>query len=188
MTDAAGPIGLKGQRVRLVPIDRERHLENYVRWMNDPDVTRWLLRFLPMTRQEEEEWFTNVVRSRDDVVWAIHDEHDRHIGGTGVHGIDWLSRSATTGIFIGDKSAWGQGYGSEVMQVRTAWAFEELGLHRLKSECFVENEASARALAKAGYRRIGVARQSRWRHGQWHDTILWDNLAADYFDARTAGP
>ena len=29
------------QRFRLVPMERQRHLDNAVEWMNDPDVTRW---------------------------------------------------------------------------------------------------------------------------------------------------
>jgi RimJ/RimL family protein N-acetyltransferase len=101
-----------------------------------------------------------------------------------LHRINWRDRSATSGIVIGEKSAWGQGYGSEVMQVRTAWAFEELGLHRIESECFVENVGSARCLAKAGYRQVGLARQKRWRQGAWHDCILWEILDEDYFAGR----
>ena len=174
------PTHLRGERIHLVPLDADLHLENYVRWLNDPEVNRWLLRFMPLTRLEERGWFERVGKGTEkNGVWAIHDENGRHIGGTGIHSINWHDRSAVTGIVIGERSAWGQGYGTEVMRVRTKWAFEELGLHRLESECFVENEASAKCLAAAGYRRIGIARKRRWRHGQWHDTILWEVLAED---------
>jgi aminoglycoside 6'-N-acetyltransferase len=67
------------------------------------------------------------------------------------------------------------------MRVRTRWAFEELGLHRIESECFAENVASARCLEKAGYRRFGTARKRHWRGGRWHDAILWEILDEDYF-------
>ena len=184
MTASAGIVGLRGPRVRLVPLEKERHLENYVRWFNDPEVTRYLLQHLPLSRSAEEAFFDSLVKADDAVVWAIHDEADRHIGGTGLHRINWRDRSATSGIVIGEKSAWGQGYGSEVMQVRTAWAFEELGLHRIESECFVENVGSARCLAKAGYRQVGLARQKRWRQGAWHDCILWEILDEDFFAGR----
>ena len=120
------------------------------------------------------------------VVWAVHDEQGRHIGGTGLHGINWSERSATSGIVIGEKAVWGQGYGREVMALRTAWAFEELGLHRIESECFAENIGSARCLEHSGYRRIGVARQKRWRHGAWHDCILWEILDEDYVALKAA--
>ena len=174
-------VHLRGQRVQFVPLDRDLHLENYVRWFNDPEVTRFMLQVLPLTRAAEEAFFERMTSATDAVTWAIHDEGGRHIGGTGLHDIDWRNRRAISGIVIGEKSAWGKGYGSEAMGVRTHWAFEELGLHRIESECFAENIGSATCLARAGYRQVGVARKKRWRNGRWHDCILWEILDEDYF-------
>ncbi len=174
-------IGLAGPRIRLVPQDKEQHLENYLQWMNDPEVTRYLIRNLPLTRVEEERWLERVAEDETQLVWAIHDEDGRHIGSTSLHNINWRERIAVSGTMIGDKSAWGKGYGTEVMQVRTRYAFEQLGLHRIESESFVENVASARCLEKVGYKREGLARKKYWRHGRWHDVILWAILDEDYF-------
>ena len=91
-------VGVRGERVRLVPQDREKHLDNYVRWLNDPDVTRYIGRNLPLTRMQEEEWFQRLVTRENDVVWAVEDETGRHIGSTGLHRIDWKERSAV--IFL----------------------------------------------------------------------------------------
>ena len=178
--------GIMGERIRLVPLDVDLHLENYVRWLNDPEVTRWLAQYLPLTRLAERAFFERMASPKDDITWAVHDENDRHIGGTGLHGINWHHRSAVSGIVLGEKDVWGKGYGSEVMRVRTKWAFEELGLHRIESECFVENIGSATCLARAGYRQIGVARKSRWRRGAWHDAYLWEILDEDYFAMKGA--
>jgi RimJ/RimL family protein N-acetyltransferase len=177
---------IRGERVQLVPQDPDLHLENYVRWLNDPRVTKWLLRHLPLTRMEERRWFEQVAKDPDSVVWAVHDENGRHIGTTGLHRINWHHRVASSGILIGETDAWGKGYGAEVMRVRTRWTFEQLGLHRIESECYAANVASARCLEKAGYRRVGIARKRRWRHGAWHDTILWEILDEDFF-AMAAG-
>lgn len=173
--------GIRGPRIRLVPMDRALHLENYLRWFNDPEVTRFLSRNLPISRLAEEAYFERQQSHPPaEVVWAVHDEDDRHIGATGLHGIDWIQRSASSGTVIGDKGAWRKGYGAEVMRVRTRWAFQELGLRRIESECFAENEGSATCLSRAGYRRIGTAREKYWRGGRWHDAILWEVLAADW--------
>lgn len=137
-----------------------------------------------MSRAAEEAWFERVALSESDIVWAVHDEGDRHIGTTAAIGIDRVNRSASTGILIGEKDCWGKGYGAEVMRVRTKWLFENLGLHRLQSECFASNLASARCLEKAGYRRIGIARKTFWREGCWHDAILFEMLDEDYFGSR----
>lgn len=174
-------IGIRGQRVRLLPVDPDLHTENYVRWFNDPEVTRYLTTFMPMSRLAERAFLEQSAHATDRIVWAIYDEHDRHIGGTGLNTLNWKGRSAVSGIVIGDKSAWGKGYGREVMQVRTRWAFEDLGLHRIESTCFAENIGSARCLAAAGYRQVGMFRQKEWRGGRWHDLIVWEILDEDYF-------
>ena len=49
--------GLKGEKVRLVPPDKHAHLENSLRWLNDPEVTHYLLMTIGVTRGMEEEWF-----------------------------------------------------------------------------------------------------------------------------------
>ncbi len=49
--------GWEGEKVRLVPIDTERMLDSYLRWLNDPEVTAFLLLDGPITRLQEEEWF-----------------------------------------------------------------------------------------------------------------------------------
>lgn len=50
--------GCAGEKVRLVPLDKERHLANAVSWLNDPEVTAWtLVGDLPMTRLAEEDYF-----------------------------------------------------------------------------------------------------------------------------------
>jgi RimJ/RimL family protein N-acetyltransferase len=173
--------GIRGDRIRLVPLDKALHLENYVRWFNDPEVNHWLKLFLPLMRAQEERWFDRFARSKDDVVWAVHDEDGRHIGATGIHRIDWRNRNGVTGTVIGEKTAWGRGYGTDVMRTRTRWAFEELGLHRLQSDTFAENLASARCLQKVGYREVGVMHRRVWRHGAWHDLRMWEILAEDWF-------
>jgi len=175
--------GLQGERIRLVPVDKELHLGDFVRWLNDPEVTRYVSHVLPISRLQEEKWFERLSESKEDIVWAILDETGRHIGVTGIHRINWKERDGLTGTLIGEKEAWGKGYGTDVMQTRTRYAFEQLGLHRLESECFLDNVASARCLEKVGYKRVGIAHKKRWRDGRWHDCILWELLDEDILAA-----
>lgn len=60
------PRGWEGDKVRLVPLDKERHLENALRWMNDPALTRWLVGGdFPLTRLQEEAFFDRMMREGD---------------------------------------------------------------------------------------------------------------------------
>lgn len=174
--------GIQGPRVRLVPFERE-YIDHVLRWFNDAEVTRYTQRAMPLFRLAEEKFVDRIAESTSDVVWAVLDENESPIGVSGIHRIDWINRNAGTGTVLGERSVWGKGYGTEIMAVRTQWAFEELGLHRLQSECYVENAASRRCLEKTGYKLIGTARRRFWRNGAWHDLHLFEILEEDWFAA-----
>lgn len=172
-----GPI-LEGERVRLAPITTEM-LASYVRWFADPDVIRYMSLISPPTLEQEKEWYERASKSETDLLWAVF-VGETHIGSTGLHNIDWRNRNAITGNLIGEKSQWGKGYGSEAVALRTRYAFEMLGLEKLSTHVFVENAASRRALEKAGYQGVGIARREFFRHGRWHDVWLGEVLREDW--------
>ena len=172
-----GPV-LKGERVRLrPPVPAEAAL--FVEWLADTEVTRYLGTAFPMSLQQEEDFVKRIGESKNDVWWIIEAE-GRAIGASGIHRIDRINSNATTGTLIGDKSCWRKGYGSESMALRTAYAFRQLDLHKLRSGAFMENEPSKRALAKAGYRQVGISRQDFWRDGRWHDHWEAEVLREDW--------
>ncbi|MGC8640549.1 MAG: hypothetical protein ACP5XB_11805 [Isosphaeraceae bacterium] len=53
-------VGWKNGRVRLVPPDRQLHLENALRWMNDPETTATLEFNLGISRKQEEAFFDRI--------------------------------------------------------------------------------------------------------------------------------
>lgn len=93
--------GWEGRKVRLVPLDKDRHFDNCVRWINDPDVTQWtLMGDFPLTRVAEEHFFDRMTRPNEtDVVFAIETLKEEHIGLSGIHEIGriparWWKRGA----------------------------------------------------------------------------------------------
>jgi len=173
-------VGLKGEHVRLVPLDRALHLENALRWFNDPEISESLKQNLGVTRRQEEAFFERMETQREtDFVWAIETEEDQHIGFIGLHGILWRHRSATGGLVIGERHTWGRGYATDAVRVRTRFAFERMNLHRIEGH--TTNPAMRRVYEKSGYRLEGVARQKYWRGGRWIDADLFAILDEDYF-------
>jgi [ribosomal protein S5]-alanine N-acetyltransferase len=174
-------VGLKGQRVRLVPPDRSLHLENALVWFNDPEVGAMLKINLGVTRRQEEAFFDRIEGPRErDFVWAIVDDQERHVGFIGLHEINWRHRWATGGLVIGERSAWGRGYASDAVGVRSRFAFNVLNLHRIEGHTM--NPAMRRVYEKCGYRHEGVARAKFWRDGHWEDADLYALLESDWRD------
>ncbi|MBI2774225.1 MAG: GNAT family N-acetyltransferase [Chloroflexi bacterium] len=172
-----GPV-IKGKKVTLRP-PKEGDAALFIEWFADTEVTRYLATVFPLSLEGEQAALTRLGESKDDVWWVIEAE-GRSIGASGIHRIDWIDSHAITGTVIGDKSAWRKGYGSESMALRTAYAFRQLNLHKLKSGAFMENEPSKRALRKAGYREVGVSREDFWRDGAWHDHWECELLRSDW--------
>lgn len=181
-------VGLKGERVRLVPPDRALHLENAYRWINDPAVCAAIALNLGASRREEEAFFDRVEGPFvDQKCWAILDEGERHIGFIDLREINWRLRSATGGVMIGERDCWGRGHATDAVRLRTRFAFDLLGLHRIEGHTI--NPAMRRVYEKCGYRCEGTQRRKLWRDGRWWDVVLYAVLDEDFQACRSAwGP
>jgi RimJ/RimL family protein N-acetyltransferase len=168
------PYGWEGDKVRLAPLDKSRHLDNAVAWLNDSEITAWtLVGDWPMTRLMEEDFFDRALRETEkELTLAIETLAGEHIGFSGLHRIDWRHGVATTGTMIGRRDLWGQGYGSDAARLRTRHAFEVLGLRMLLSEVMAENAGSLRMLQKAGYREVGRIPRRIWKRGAFRDVVM----------------
>src|SRR5262245_13370061 len=117
-----GPV-IEGEAVRLVP-PRPEHAAHFQRWFADMQVTRFLLHRHPPSARQEADFLEQLATDPTRVIWEIELKTDaRPIGATGLEKIDWRNRDAESGIMIGDTGEWGRGHASEVMRLRTAYAF-----------------------------------------------------------------
>ncbi len=166
--------GWEGEKVRLVPLEKEKHLANAVAWLNDPDVTEWtLIGDTPIGRLAEEDFFDRTARGDPaEVTFAVETRAGEHIGFTGIHRIDYRHGVGFTGSLLGRKDLWGRGLGTDLVKTRTRYAFEVLGLRMLLSEALAENEASLRMLRRCGYREVGRIRRRWFKRGAYRDAIL----------------
>ena len=81
------------------------------------------------------------------------------------------------GYGIGARSQ-GQGLMHEALEAGLAWAFDELGLHRVMANYLPRNERSARLLERLGFEREGCARHYLQIAGQWEDHVLTAKIRA----------
>ena len=166
--------GWEGELVRLVPLDRARHFDNAVAWLNDPVVTEFMeTGDFPLTRGREEEFF----RAADhppstDVSFAVETLDGDHVGFSALHRISWQHRFAVTGSVIGRVDRWGRGFGSDAARVRTRYAFDVLGLRLLQAEVMADNLASLKMLTRVGYERVGEVPGRYWKRGALRDQVI----------------
>jgi RimJ/RimL family protein N-acetyltransferase len=162
--------------IELAPLTKEV-MGEFVAGMGQHTVTKYLgLHFAP-TLEDEFEWYDKTRTDNSKIVWGIWDvtgEERILIGNTALTSIEKKHiHQATSGSMIFRKEYWGKGIASHIHKARTWYAFEQLGLHRVRSAVIHGNAASLKALEKSGYNRVYVERNSQFVDGKLHHQ---DNL------------
>lgn len=177
---------LYGKRVRLRALEKE-DVTKFYDWVNDPQVTAYLTLFLPMSTLDEEKWFERVMqRPQEERPFAIEiREGDgwRLIGNCSFFDLDWVAHAGEIGLMIGDKSAWGQGYGTETVGLLLRHGFQTLNLNRVCLRVYADNARAIRAYEKAGFVLEGRMRQALYKCGQYQDVLMMSVLREEW-DAR----
>jgi RimJ/RimL family protein N-acetyltransferase len=172
-----------GERVRLRSAERS-DLEKFIEWINDPEVTKGLVLFLPMSSVDEEKWFEGVMQRPQEekpLVIDMKDGANWHlIGNSSFMRFDWVARSAEVGIMIGDKTVWDQGYGTEVMTLLLRHGFATLNLNRVYLRVYAENKRAIRTYEKAGFVHEGRMRQAVYKHGAYSDVLFMSVLREEW--------
>ncbi|MCG7845314.1 MAG: GNAT family N-acetyltransferase [Methanomassiliicoccales archaeon] len=170
---------LIGERVNLVATERS-YVPYYTKWINDPEVTRWLKVDPPLSLEMEYDWVDNI-RKSDRFSFTILTKDGRPIGNMGLEDISWKYRRASMGIMIGEKDHWGKGYGSDAITTLLRYCFEELGMRRVELFTDSDNHRAQVAYKKCGFREEGVMRQYRSKNGRVVDDVLMSILSDEWF-------
>ena len=179
------PEVVPGERIFFSQVRRE-DLPLFARWFSDLELTTYLgspgMSFMP---EHEQEWYDGVVKDRDKKIFAIVvREGQRLVGSVGFHYVDTRKGVTELGIAIGDKTAWGQGYGTEAMRLMCDYGFTFLGLHTI---CLWHTEFNKRghhAYLKAGFKQAGRIRGGEVFDGRRYDRILMDITREEFGPSR----
>ncbi|HUP49690.1 MAG TPA: GNAT family protein [Thermoanaerobaculia bacterium] len=171
--DARRRFMIAGEHVILRAFERE-DAERCYRWMNDPNIVRTLKGRYPIAFSTEEEWLERAMTPGAlERHFAIERKEDRtHIGNASIHDIDWVSRTAWFGLFIGEPAAWNRGFGSDAIETLVRFAFEEMNLHKLRINIFDYNERARHVLQSRGFVQEGKLARDFYREGEWHDIVI----------------
>jgi len=164
---------LVGTKLYLRPLEDADVGEEYARWLNDPEVTRYLGagRF-PTTPASLRRYLERFQDPAADVIFAIVDRaSEQHIGNVTLNHINWIHRTADTGMLIGRKEFWGKGYASEAWSLLLEYAFDRLGLRKVIAGAIAVHVNSLRVLRRLGFQEEGVLRGEYFVDGTYHDAL-----------------
>ena len=165
---------LEGERIILREVRLSDVNANYHRWMNDPEVIRYLeCRFSANSMDAIKDFVHRMLNDRDNIFLAIIlKDGDRHIGNIKIGSINRIHRLADIGLLIGEKDCWGKGYATEALRLVTNYAFNTLNLHKLIAGCYAGNKGSEKAFKKAGFVVEGIRKKHHYCDGIYVDSII----------------
>jgi RimJ/RimL family protein N-acetyltransferase len=110
---------------------------------------------------------------RREDAWAQTEVSDQAQGVQAELG--WVLDPAHTGV----------GYATEAVRELLRYCFQDLGVHRVVANCFLDNDTSWRLMERVGMRReIHAVRESLHRSGRWLDTVGYALLADEWNERR----
>ena len=157
---------------------------SYLDWVNDGEVTSYLstLGYIPVSREGLRGYIHSMLQSDCDALFAIHDvKTDEFIGTSHFGPIDWLQRTGTFGIMIGNKKFWGKGYGTEIFFRLTDYGFRRLNLHKISVGALAEQEAAIGDMKRLGYTQEATLREEVFHDGKYVDALKFAILDHEFY-------
>ena len=173
---------IEGKKVVLRPVEEE-DLGFCQQLYNDPDLRMFVVGWdFPVSLQNQRRWLESVGQDKNNVRLIVQTKDKRPIGLTGLWDIDWHNRHALTAIklLISDDIR-GKAYGRDAIMTMNAYAFYDVGLHRLWGAILDFNVPSFKSyVERSGWKVEGRLRQHIFRNGAFHDLYYVACLREDF--------
>lgn len=170
---------LLGERIYLSPRNTEE-IEKFTEWLNDFETTDYTGRSAIITTLEVEKKYFEENMDKNYNFFIVTLDNDKLIGTVGLENYDSINRTATLGIFIGDKDYRSQGYGTEAIKLILDYGFNYLNLNNIKLDLMSFNERALKCYQKCGFKEYGRRRKCKFINGKYYDTIEMDILAEEF--------
>lgn len=170
---------LVGDRIYLSPRNSE-DVEKFTEWLNDFETTDYIGRSAILTTLAGEKRYLETNDSPEAIFVIVTLEENKMIGTVSLEKINGVNRTATLGIFIGDKEFRNNGYGTEAIRLILEYGFKYLNLNNIKLDVMGFNERAINCYKKCGFKEYGRRRKSQFINGKYYDSVNMDILAEEF--------
>ena len=160
---------LQKEDIYLRPIT-ENDTQMVLQWRNSDGVKRFFLYRQDITPEVHTQWMREKVEK--GLVYQfiiVIRESEMPIGSVYIQHIDQVNQNAEFGIFIGETSALGHGYGTMAAELMIRFAFTKLGLHKLYLRVLSDNIRAIRS-----YHHVGFSTEGNLKDEVCIDGIFYD--------------
>ncbi|MCL1903249.1 MAG: GNAT family N-acetyltransferase [Oscillospiraceae bacterium] len=176
---------VQGERVFLSPLSID-DVDVLTEWLNTPQVMDNIGgNYYNNNLISCKEWFEKKLKDERACLFAIvkDGKNDSElIGYFEFMETDYIHRTATFCVFIGDEENRGKGYGTEAVMLGVKYGFDVLNLNNIDLKVYSFNERAARSYAKVGFKEYGRRRRAYYLNNEYHDIIYMDIIREDFYD------
>lgn len=164
-------ISLQTERLSIIPISSSHCSQQYVSWLNDPEVYKYLETRGNYALHELREYLAKIIEE-NVLMWAIHvKESNTHIGNIKIDPINKVHGLGEYGILMGEKTEWGKGYAREASEAVLSYCFGELNLRKITLGVVRDNLGALKLYEKLGFVQEGLYKKHVVYDGSFYDII-----------------
>ncbi len=162
---------LETDRLILEPISSRFCTKEYVNWLNDKEVYKYLDTGGNYTLERLADYLS-AYSVNPVLFWAIIvKETSSHIGNIKIDPINKKHLIGEYGILMGDRNNWGKGFAKEASKVVIDYCFDVFGLRKITLGVIKDNIAAVKLYESLGFEQEGIYRMHGIYAGKYCDSI-----------------
>lgn len=143
---------IESDRLLLEKVGLKHLSKDYLSWMNDPEVYRFLESGGDYSYEELKGYLEGAESNETLHFWAIiRKDTNRHIGNVKIDPISKKHNRAEYGILMGDRDSWGMGFAKEATSLVLDYCFDKLNLRKVTLGVVVDNTAAVKLYERLGF-------------------------------------
>jgi len=170
--EGGGPV-LRGEKVLIRPFTALDIGDSYVSWLNDAEVVRFSnQRFIRHDRESCLRYLASF-KGTANLFMSIRRLSDDCQIGTMTAYMAKHHGTVDVGIMIGDKTAWGSGFGQDAWNVLSEWLLKQDGIRKLTAGTLACNHGMLKLMQRSGMQLEAVRKAQEMVDGQPTDIVYY---------------
>lgn len=173
MTPAPATLRLEGAKVDLLTFTRVDITEDYVSWLNDPLTMRYSnQRFLRHDTASCERYLAGFAGSPNHFLTIRRRDTAQTIGTMTAY-VSPHHGTADMGIMVGNRAAWGQGFGQDAWNTLLHWLLAQPGMRKVTAGTLACNAPMLRLADRSGMQLEARRREQELVDGHAEDILYF---------------
>jgi len=167
-----------GRKVVITPFVAADITDNYLRWLNDPEVTRFSNQRFKRHDHDSAARYLNSFEGSPNLFVTVRRRDNQQAIGTMTAYVAPQHGTADVGILIGDRHCWGQGFGQDAWDSFIHWLLGRPGMRKVTAGTSARNVAMIRLAERSGMTFEGLRLRQELIEGEEVDILYYGRFRA----------